>query len=278
MESTLSLVPKPTTLEKSTYPALRDKLPNSLFAKNRARFIKLFKEKMASSDGLHFGFFKGSSEVPLYSSDCCYPDYQEAFFYYLFGVTEMDCYGIIDFANERAILFVPEPNVLYKIWMTVMAKQDYEQKYELQVRYTSELEEFLATECSPTKEAIVFVNAGVNSDSGLTTQIPEFKFLDGLNVDKVHMHDILAESRVIKNDEEILALKWASQITTECHVNVMRNIKAGMRESQLESFFKFHGEQNYFTGRVAPYISICGCAHKAATLHYHEADQICVDG
>lgn len=86
------------------------------------------------------------------------------------------------------------------------------------------------------------------------------------------MHDILAESRVIKNEEEILALKWASQITTESHINVMRNVKAGMRESQLESFFKFFGEQNYFTGRVAPYTSICGCAHKAATLHYHEAD------
>ena len=190
----------------------------------------------------------------------------------------MDCYGIIDFQIERAILFVPQPNVLYKIWMTVLTKQDYEQKYELEVRYTSELEEFLATECSPTKEATVYVNFGVNSDSGLTTQIPEFKFLDGLKVDKVHMHDILAESRVIKNDEEILALKWAAQITTECHVNVMQNIKVGMRESQLESFFKFHGEQNYFTGRVAPYISICGCAHKAATLHYHEADQTCVDG
>jgi len=45
------------------------------------------------------------------------------------------------------------------------------------------------------------------------------------------MHDILAESRVIKNDEEILALKWASQITTEAHVNVLKHIKPGMRES-----------------------------------------------
>jgi len=122
----------------------------------------------------------------------------------------MDCYGIIDFRNERAILFVPKPNVLYKIWMTVLTKEDYEKKYELEVRYTSELEEFLATECSPTREATVFVNSGVNSDSGLTTQIPEFKYLDGLKVDKDHMHDILAESRVIKNDEEILALKWAA--------------------------------------------------------------------
>lgn len=66
------------------------------------------------------GFFKGASEVPLYSSDCSYPEYQEAFFYYLFGVDEMDCYGVIDFENEKAVLFVPRLDNLYKIWMTVM--------------------------------------------------------------------------------------------------------------------------------------------------------------
>ncbi len=43
------------------------------------------------------GFFKGAEEVPLYSSDVNYPDYQEAYFYYLFGVSEMGSYGVIDF-------------------------------------------------------------------------------------------------------------------------------------------------------------------------------------
>jgi len=122
----------------------------------------------------------------------------------------MDCYGIIDFKNEKPILFVPEPNVLYKIWMTVNTKEDFEKKYDIEVRYISELEEFLATECSPSKDATVFVNLGINSDSGLTTQIPEYKYLDGLTVDRDHMHDILAESRIVKNDEEIFALKWAT--------------------------------------------------------------------
>jgi Xaa-Pro aminopeptidase len=55
------------------------------------------------------------------------------------------------------------------------------------------------------------------------------------------MHDILVESRVIKNDEEIHALRWASQITAEAHCNVLKNVKAGMRESQVESHFTFHG-------------------------------------
>ena len=45
------------------------------------------------------------------------------------------------------------------------------------------------------------------------------------------MHNILAESRVIKNDEEIQIMRWASQITCEAHCNVMKNCKPGMRES-----------------------------------------------
>jgi hypothetical protein len=48
----------------------------------------MFKE--AAKDGLPknaCGFFKGASEVPMYSSDVAYPEYQEAYFYYLFGCT-----------------------------------------------------------------------------------------------------------------------------------------------------------------------------------------------
>ena len=105
------------------------------------------------------------------------------------------------------------------------------------------------------------------------TDTPEAKFLEHLRVDRETMHDILSESRTVKNDDEIVALRWASQITAESHTNVMKNCKPGMREAQLESFFNFHGQQNFYTGRVAPYLSICGCGPTAATLHYHDNDK-----
>jgi Xaa-Pro aminopeptidase len=60
--------------------------------------------------------------------------------------------------------------------------------------------------------------------------------------DSTFMHNILCESRVIKNDEEIEIMKWASKLTCEAHCNVMKNVKAGQRESQLESFFKYDFE------------------------------------
>jgi hypothetical protein len=89
--------------------------------KNRERFIKLFKEKVGQSlPAKAIAFFKGINEVPIYSSDVSYPSYQEAFFYYLFGVAEVDCYGIIDFETEKAYLFAPKLSNLYKIWMTVL--------------------------------------------------------------------------------------------------------------------------------------------------------------
>lgn len=73
-------------------------------------------------------------------------------------------------------------------------------------------------------------------------------------------------------------MRWASQITAEAHCNVLKNVKQGMRESQVESLFTFHGQQNYYTGRVAPYLSICGCGPTAATLHYHDNDKFLRSG
>lgn len=82
--------------------------------------------------------------MPLYSSDVSYPSYQEAFFYYVFGAIEMDLYGLVDFNQEKAILFVPKLDNMYKIWMTVMTKEDYQAKYDIEVRYLDELKEYLA--------------------------------------------------------------------------------------------------------------------------------------
>ena len=67
----------------------------------------------------------------------------------------------------------------------------------------------------------MYVNRGVNSDSKLQTQVPENTYLDEMRVDYDTLHDIVSEARTVKNDDEILALRWASQIAAESHVSVM---------------------------------------------------------
>ena len=196
--------PKYQKLDKAQFKQFEDGLPPSLFQKNRNRFFDLFHQKVKTEDG-DFALFKGASEVPIYSSDICYPEYHEAYFYYLSGVSEMDCYLVLDLHNRKVILFVPQLDNLYKIWMNFITKEEYAKKYQIEVRHVHELEDSLAAfggKC--------YINLGTNTDSNLKTDIPDEKYLKNHTVDRETMHDILAESRVIKNDEEIAAMRWAS--------------------------------------------------------------------
>ena len=161
-----------TPVDRSSYEPIKNKLPNSLFTKNRHRFISMFKKAVPLQEG-DFALFRGASEVPLYSSDVSYPEYQEALFYYLFGVHEMDCYAIIDFNNDKAILFAPRLNNLYKIWMTTMDAAQLSAHYGIETRYLDEMEAYI----SQNLKGVMFVNEGVNSDSDLTTMIPDLKYL-----------------------------------------------------------------------------------------------------
>lgn len=93
----------------------------------------------------------------------------------------MGCYGVLDFASEMAILFVPNLGNLSKIWMTVLTKEDYAAKYPgVEIRFVDELEAYLRDECGPGTNTTVYVNQGVNSDSKLETQIPDAHLLTGL--------------------------------------------------------------------------------------------------
>jgi hypothetical protein len=44
----------------------------------------------------------------------------------------------------------------------------------------------------------------------LNTILPDEKYIKSTTIDRATLYEVLAESRVIKNDEEILALRWAS--------------------------------------------------------------------
>jgi len=113
--------------------------------------------------------------------------------------------------------------------MTVLDTEQYKAKYPLidEIHYVDEMEDFLKTH----DPIVVYVNSGVNSDSGLKTDCPEDticrKAVPNAVVNNTHMHNILSESRVIKSEEEREIMRWASKITCEAHVNVMRNVKPG---------------------------------------------------
>ena len=87
------------------------------------------------------------------------------------------------------------------------------------------------------------MNSGTNTDSGMDNMIPEEKYWKELRgVDKDTMYEVLANTRVTKTAQEIDVMRWATKITVEGHVEVLRKIRDGMRESDLESIFKAYCE------------------------------------
>jgi hypothetical protein len=80
----------------------------------------------------------------------------------LFGVSDDDCFGIIDFDAGKAHLFVNKLNNLYKIWQTVLTKEDFQSKYEIETHYSEDLDSWLSNYGPST----IHLVAGENSDSG----------------------------------------------------------------------------------------------------------------
>jgi Xaa-Pro aminopeptidase len=124
--------------------------------------------------------------------------------------------------------------------MTVLTKDDFKAKYEISdVVFVGDMAQWLKDRNADK----VYLNAGTNSDSGMENMIPEEKYWKELkNVDKETIYAVLANTRVTKTSQEIDVMRWATKITVEGHVEVLKKIRDGMRESDLESIFKAYCE------------------------------------
>ena len=128
--------------------SLPNKLPRSVFKNNRSHFLETWAK---FSDSNHekqnsLAFFKGASATPLHrSSDCNYPEHQESFFQYLFGVTETGCYAILELDTQKTVLFVPRQDEFFKIWMSVPDPSALQKKYSdiTSVYYLDEFEIYI---------------------------------------------------------------------------------------------------------------------------------------
>ena len=133
------------------------------------------------------------------------------------------------------------------------------------VRYVDELPAALAS------APVVHLLCGVNSDSGAATQPASFPGLEALRCDTSSaLHTALCACRAIKSPAEVKLLRYVCKLSSEAHIAVMKQARAGMFEYQLESLFMHHC---YMWGgaRHVGYTSICACGPHGAVLHYGHA-------
>jgi len=132
----------------------------------------------------------------------------------------------------------------------------------------------------------LYVIYGQNCDSDNWTDTSAIDALPSVKdgsrtVDRTTLYPIISEMRVIKSEKEQAFLRTACLVSSQAHTYVMRHIKPGLAEVQLEAMFR--AWTSYFgASRHTAYTCICATGPNGATLHYGHAgrpnDRILLNG
>lgn len=211
----------------------------------------------------------GGGEQAVYDSDTVWDFRQESNFQYLFGVKEPGCFGVINFASGKSILFVPRLPAEYAQWFGPIKPLDWFKNTYLvdSVYYVDEMDIELSN--SPRLCYYDFVNL----DSGLSVPVP---------TNRSYVRDsraayILNEMRSIKTLAEIEILQYTNDVSCLAHIDTMKEIFSSTRgpvtsmEHFAETNFRF---QSGLGGcaRVGYHCIACSGLSNAV-LHYgHSAE------
>ncbi|KAK4415638.1 Xaa-Pro dipeptidase [Sesamum alatum] len=249
-------------------------VPMELHAVNRKKLLDSFRDNLSlSSRPLHgFVFLQGGEEQNRYCTDHTELFRQESYFAYLFGVREPGFYGAIDVATGESILFAPRLPAEYAVWLGKIKSLSYfKERYMVDsVHYTDEITKVLHQQYQGPGKPLLYLLHGLNTDSNNFSKPADFEGIDKFTTDLNALHPVLTECRVVKSGLELALIQYANDISSEAHVEVMRNTKVGMKEYQLESLFLHH---TYMYGgcRHCSYTCICATGDNGAVLHYGHA-------
>ncbi|XP_073710001.1 xaa-Pro dipeptidase [Misgurnus anguillicaudatus] len=255
--------------QKAVYWLGKDTLSVSaaLFAENRKRLCHALKKEKNLKNG-SVVLLQGGEQMQRYCTDTDMIFRQESFFHWAFGVTEADCYGAIDVNSKKSILFVPKLPESYATWMgEIFPREHFKEKYAVdEVHYTSDIADVLAK----MKPSVLLTLRGVNTDSGSTCREASFEGISQFEVNNSLLHLVIVECRLLKTDMELEVLRYTNRISSEAHKEIMRRVKPGMKEYEMESLFQHYC---YSRGgmRHTSYTCICGSGNNSSVLHYGHA-------
>jgi Xaa-Pro dipeptidase len=104
-----------------------------------------------------------------------------------------------------------------------------------------------------------------------------FEGISEFSLDTSKAYPALEACRVYKSDEEIKILRYANKVSSNAHIEVMRSVKPGMTEFQVESLF-LHAVYGKGQCRHVAYTCICAAGPSGALLHYPTNDKLVRDG
>jgi Xaa-Pro aminopeptidase len=181
----------------------------------------------------------------------------------------------------REILFVRETNEHIRTWEgNKLTKEDAQAVSGVhEVRWSSSFQASLAALLYQADH--VYLNTNENDRSGDTTESAEFKFAAKLK-QRFPLHNfhrsapIMADLRAVKSQHEVTQLKKAVEITEKGFRRLLKFVKPGVWEYEIEAELIHEYIRNRGTGHA--YEPIIASGENACVLHYVANDQQCKKG
>lgn len=253
-------------------------LDSSIFVENRKRFM----ERMEKNS---IAIFLSNDEMPI-SADALYKFKQNPDLFWLSGINQEDSMVILFPDNPvekyREVLVLVRPNELKEKW-------DGRRLRAEEARQISGFETVIWLDSLPSLlqqwihlADIIYLNSNEH-DRKHPNQHPvrDYRFIEEMKkAYPLHQYrrsaKILKELRSIKSAKEVEVIKKAIDITHKAFERVLRFIKPGVMEYEIEAEIIHTFLCNRATGEA--YGSIIASGDRARTLHYVFNNQECKDG
>ncbi|THU61120.1 hypothetical protein C4D60_Mb07t19920 [Musa balbisiana] len=263
-------------------------VPMELHAHNRDKLLRALRDHLAASSRPTRGFvlLQGGEEQTRYCTDHAelfrfLPSFAPSgicgstvVFFYGFWLIDLfvSMAAIPDVASGKSFLFVPRLPADYAVWLgEIKPLSFFKERYMVDlVFYVDELVVVLHDHSSEPGKPLLFLLYGLNTDSNNFSKPAAIEEINKFDTDLSTLHPILTECRVIKSKMELDLIQYANDVSSEAHIEVMRRIRSGMKEYQLESIF-LHHIYMYGGCRHCSYTCICATGENSAVLHYGHA-------
>lgn len=248
-----------------------------LFITNRKRFV----EQMQPNS---IAIFVSNDEVPS-NGDTLYPFRQNSDLYWLTGVEQEDSMVILFPDNPdpkyREVLVLVRPNELKEKWDGKRLRKDEAIKLTgiQTIVWLDTLDALLQTWIHLADT--IYLDTNENDRKASLVRTRDYRFVDDM-MSRYPLHQyaraakIMKELRGIKTPYEIEVVKQAVKITHNAFVRVLKFIKPGVMEYEIEAEIIHSFLSQRSSGEA--YNTILASGDRARTLHYIANNEECKDG
>lgn len=248
-----------------------------LFVTNRKRFAERMKPNSIA-------IFCSNDEVPS-NGDALYPFRQNSDLYWLSGITQED---------SMVVLFPDNPDPKYKEVLVLVRPVELKEKWDGKRLRKNEATSIGGIETIVWLESLdallqqwihladtIYLDTNENDRKASLIRTKEYRLVDEMKSRyPLHQYEraakVLKELRSIKTQYEIEVTKKAIEITANAFERVMRFVRPGVMEYEIEAEILHSFLMQRADGPA--YSSIIASGDRARTLHYVTNNEECKDG